>query len=525
MARSPTQIRHLHLILGDQLDRDSPLFANFDPKRDALWMAEVAHEAEHVWCHQLRIAFFFSAMRHFRDELQSKGYRVFYTELPVRPSDDRGAQFGEILTKDLRRLQPERVQVVKPGDYRVEEELRTAAGGEDIELDILEDSHFFDTLEGFRSWAGGRKSLVLETYYRHLRKRHGILLGADGNPEGGEWNYDSDNRETFGKDGPKESIKAPRRFSPDSLTREVLDLVKHRFADHPGTVEHFHLPVTRADALAWLREFIALRLPLFGTYQDAMWTGEAFLFHSRLSCLLNTKLLNPRECVEKAVEAYSEGKAPINSVEGFVRQLLGWREFIRGVYWTQMPGYLDLNHLEAHAELPPFYWDGQTDMACIRDSMDNVLQHGYAHHIQRLMVLGLFAQIYGVHPRSFHDWHMAMYLDAVDWVSAPNTIGMSQFADGGIVGTKPYCASGNYINRMSNYCRNCRFDPGKAAGEDACPFTTFYWEFLGRNYDEMKENRRMVFQVKNYERKSAQDRRAITQRAEELRRSWENAKR
>ena len=514
------RIRHLHLALGDQLDHQSILFDEFDPKRDGVWMAEVAQETEHVPCHQLRIAFFFSAMRHFRDELTDKGVRVLYTELADQPSNDRGRGFGEVLHKDVLRLRPEKLIVVQPGDFRVEKELKQAAGELGINLEIREDTHFFDTIIGFKHWAEGRKTLVLETYYRHLRKKHGILLDKDGSPTGGEWNFDKENRETFGKSGPPNTLEAPRRFLPDRTTQKVLELVKRRFNRHPGTLDHFDLPVTRTDSLAWLDEFVERRLAHFGGYQDAMWTGEAFLYHSRLSCLLNVKLLCPRECIEKAVAAFRSGAAPINSVEGFVRQVLGWREFTRGIYWLHMPGYLEKNHFRVDAELPSFFWDGNTEMACIRDAMQNVLQHGYAHHIQRLMVLGLFAQIYGVNPRTFHNWHMAMYLDAIDWVSAPNTIGMSQFGDGGIVGTKPYCASGNYINRMSNYCRNCRFDPKEGAGENACPFTTFYWEFLGRTYDQISDNRRMVFQVRNYERKSKADLDAVAKRAAALRSAW-----
>ena len=520
MSRSKTKIRHLHLVLGDQLDRASSVFKDFDANEDAVWMAEVAEEATHVWCHKLRIAFFFSAMRHFRDELEGRGLRVSYNELTCRPSDDRGRNLAEILKKDFHNLRPDKLIVVQPGDHRIQDMLETTAESLGVELEIREDTHFFDTIGGFEEWAEGRKSLVLETYYRRMRKRHAVLLNKDGSPTGGEWNFDNENRETFGKSGPPDGIKAPRRFSPDQITQEVINLVEKRFGDHPGTLEHFDLPVTRADALKWLREFIDRRLPDFGKYQDAMWTGEQFLYHSRLSCLLNVKLLNPRECVERAVEAHQEKKAPINSVEGFVRQLLGWREFTRGVYWLEMPGYLEKNYFETGADLPSFYWDGETDMECMRDSMQNVLEHGYAHHIQRLMVLGLFAQLYGADPRKFHDWHMAMYLDAIDWVSAPNTIGMSQFADGGIVGTKPYCASGNYIHKMSNYCRNCRYNPKESTGDDACPVTTFYWDFLGRNYDKIKGNRRMLFQVKNFERKNSCELSAISRRADELRNAF-----
>ena len=292
-------------------------------------------------------------------------------------------------------------------------------------------------------------------------------------------------------------------------------MVEARFPDHPGTAEHFDLPVTRSQALAYLREFIEERLPTFGRHQDAMWQGGDFHSHSRLSNAINLKLLSPREVVDRAVEAYESGHAPLNSVEGFVRQVLGWREYIRGVYYVKGPEYLDSNVLDCDLEMPQFFWDGETDMACVGDAMRIVLNYGYAHHIQRLMVLGLFAQLAGVVPRAFHDWHMAMYCDAIDWVSAPNTIGMSQWGDGGVVGSKPYCASGNYINKMSNHCGHCRYKPKAAVGEDACPFTTLYWDFLHRNRKKFSGNHRMGMQLRNLDRKKDLD--AILKQAGELR--------
>ncbi|MCG8511870.1 MAG: cryptochrome/photolyase family protein, partial [Rhodospirillales bacterium] len=386
-----------------------------------------------------------------------------------------GKTFAAILSADVKRLRPHRLIVLEPGDWRVHEMLQNAADHLNTELEVREDRHFHCSTELFEQWAGEKKELVLEPFYRWMRKREKVLLTREGKPVGGEWNFDKDNRETFGKDGPP-LHKQPRQFRPDDTTKRVMQLVKARFGDHPGTLEHFDLPVTRKQALAFLRDFIEHRLPLFGMYEDALWTDAHFLFHSRLSAMLNVHLLNPRECVEKAIEAYEAGQAPINSVEGFVRQLLGWREFIRGIYWKHMPDYIEHNALQCKdRDVPSFFWDGQTDMNCVKHCMENVIQHGYAHHIQRLMVLGLFAQLLGVHPRRFHDWHMAMYVDAIDWVSLPNTLGMSQFGDGGIVGTKPYCATGNYINKMSNYCKACKYNYKHATGKDACPFTTLYW--------------------------------------------------
>ncbi len=492
-------MRNLVLVLGDQLDHASAAHDNFDADDDVVWMAEVDTETTHVWCHKLRIAVFLSAMRHFRDELRKKGREVEYHELQRQPSRDRGRTFAEVLEKDVKRLKPKRLVVVQPGDLRVQTQLQQCAAELGIELEIRLDRHFFCTPDEFAEYADDRKTLLLEYFYRDLRKKHNILMDDDREPEGGQWNFDHDNRKSFGRSGP-ETLPKPKNFRPDAITKEVIELVQHRFKEHPGSVDHFTLPVTRRQAKSFLNHFIDNMLPDFGKWEDAMWTDEAFLYHSRLSAPLNMKLLNPRECVDAAVEAYHVGNAPLNSVEGFVRQILGWREFIRGVYWLKMPEYLELNHFDHQRDLPSFFWDGETEMNCVKQSMQHVLDHGYSHHIHRLMVLGNFAQLWGVHPRLFHEWHMAMYVDAIDWVSLPNTLGMSQFGDGGIVGTKPYCSSGNYINKMSNFCKSCRFDYKKRVGDDACPFTTLYWEFLDRHFDLLKDNQRMKFPIKNLEK-------------------------
>jgi deoxyribodipyrimidine photolyase-related protein len=343
-------------------------------------------------------------------------------------------------------------------------------------------------------------------------------MEGPGEPAGGSWNYDGDNRESFGADGPGE-VPAPPWFPPDEITREVLELVDSRWGEHPGTLEGFGEPVTPEQAREALTAFVRDRLPRFGRHQDALWEGEPFLYHSRLSAALNLKLLDPRDCIEAAEVAWRAGEAPLNAVEGFVRQILGWREYVRGIYWHFMPEYASMNALDCaeDVDVPTFYWSGVTRMACVADALRNVLDHGYAHHIQRLMVLGLFAQLVGVHPYRFHEWHMALYLDAVDWVSLPNTLGMSQYGDGGLVGTKPYCASGRYIQRMGNHCAGCRYDPAAAVGEEACPFTTLYWDFLARHRDRLEDNRRMNFQLANLDRKDPDELSAIRERARALR--------
>jgi deoxyribodipyrimidine photolyase-related protein len=514
-------MRNLILVLGDQLDPESSAFDGADPQHDSVWMAEVNEENTYVPAHKQRILFFLSGMRHFRQELERAGWTVHYHSLTPRKSDDRGQTHADILERDLQRFQPEKLILTEPGDYRILQQFREFAKRAGTELEIREDRHYYCSIEEFRDYADGRKSLMLEYFYRELRKRHQILMETDKEPVGGQWNYDRDNREPFSESGPPDDVRT-MRFQWDDVTQDVAKLIETRFGDHPGQLESFQLPVTRGDARRMLSHFIKRVLPLFGTYEDAMWLEEPFLYHSRLSALLNVKLLSSCECVNAAVEAYESGNAPLHSVEGFVRQILGWREFIRGVYWLKMPEYAELNHLEQSEELPSFYWDGETDMECMKQSLQHVLNHGYAHHIQRLMVLGNFALMYGVHPRTFHDWHMAMYIDAVDWVSLPNTLGMSQFGDGGIVGTKPYCSTGNYINKMSNFCQGCRYDYRQRTGADACPFTILYWEFLDRHYARLKDNRRMTFAVKNVEnlRKQKDELAAIKRRARRLRKSY-----
>lgn len=493
-------LRNLVLILGDQLDDDLSALDNFDPAQDAVWMAENKREATHVWSHKKRLVLFFSAMRHFRKALESRGYSVHYHALQADAQHDSGQTFADILSATINAKRPKRIVMTECGDARVQSMLASCATEHDLALQIRPDRHFYCDLDTFEAWADGRKSLVLEDFYREMRRQHNVLINSEGKPTGQAWNFDKDNRESFGKDGPA-NLPDLLAYEPDEITQTVIAMVSSRFDDHPGALDAFDLPVTRQDALAALDDFITNRLADFGPYQDALWTGMQFAYHSRLSAALNLHLISPRECVDAAVGAYKADKAPINSVEGFVRQILGWREFIRGIYWREMPGYLERNALGAELPVPAAFWDGKTDMACISDAMTNVIDNGYAHHIQRLMVLGLFSLVAGVHPRTFHEWHMAMYLDAIDWVSLPNALGMSQFGDGGLLGTKPYCASGNYINKMSNYCKNCRFDYKKASGDNACPVTTLYWDFLDRHADLFEGNRRMVFQLKNLEKK------------------------
>jgi len=385
-----------------------------------------------------------------------------------------------------------------PGDWRVLQSLRAAAIATNRTLEVRDDTHFFSTVRDFAAHAKGRKQLRLEYFYRELRKKNGILM-AGKDPVGGQWNFDADNRGSFGKTGPSD-VPPPKRFAPDAITQSVIDLVNTQLPDNPGHLDSFGWPVTRAQGLEVLDAFITHRLPLFGRYQDAMWSGEVWLYHSHISSALNLKLINPREVVAAAEKAYHDGHAPLEAVEGFIRQVLGWREYVRGIYWTQMPDYAERNALNAQQPLPAFFWSGDTDMACLKDAISQTLAHGYAHHIQRLMVTGLYTLMYGVMPRAVHEWYLGVYVDAIEWVELPNTIGMSQFADGGVMASKPYVASGKYIDRMSNYCKDCRYNPAESVGETACPFTTLYWDFLNTHADTLAKNPRMLMQLKNLNR-------------------------
>lgn len=504
--------RHLVLVLGDQLNAGSAAFDDFDRELDVVWMAEVPEEAEHVWTTKPHIAIFLSSMRHFRDQLRADGVRIDYREMA--DPDNRGA-LGAELSRAVTAWRPERLIVVQPGEWRVKQQLCDAADRANVPLEIRSDRHFLCPPRVFEEHAAGRKRLLMEHFYREMRRRTGVLMD-DAGPVGEKWNYDDQNRESFGKEGPGD-VPAPVRFEPDGVTRQVLDLVADRFRDHPGSLEHFDWPVTPEQAQEALADFVTHRLPHFGAHQDAMWTSEPYLYHSRLSSALNLKLLDPREALEAAEQAYLGGGAPINAVEGFIRQILGWREYVRGIYWRHMPGYGDRNALGADAPLPAFYWTGETEMACLCHCIEQTLEYGYAHHIQRLMVTGLFALLLGVEPQQVHAWYLAVYVDAVEWVELPNTLGMSQFADGGLMASKPYCASGNYINRMSNYCGDCRYSPSERLGEEACPFTTFYWDFLMRHEDHLGENPRMGLQLHNLGKIDRGERQAIRRRATEIR--------
>jgi len=505
-------MRNLLIVLGDQLDPASPIFDGAHAALDAIWMAEVVGESTNVWSSKPRTALFLSAMRHYRDAMRAQGWTVHYAELC--DEENTGLLDGE-LARAVNGLSPQALVVVEPGEHRVRTMLEKAAAKLALPLEVRTDRHFLSTVTEFREHAAGRKQLRMEYFYREMRKKHGVLLEPDGSPVGDAWNFDAENRSSFGKEGPG-LVPPPMRFAPDALTREVIAVVNDVFKDHPGELEHFDWPVTPAESRAALDDFIANRLADFGRWQDAMWTGEAWLYHSRLAAAMNLHLLDPRDVISAAERAYHEHRAPLESVEGFIRQILGWREYVRGVYWLQMPEYLERNAMQEYESLPWFYWTGETEMACLRDAIGQTLKYGYAHHIQRLMVTGLYSLLLGVEPQQVHAWYLAVYVDAVEWVELPNTLGMSQYGDGGVMASKPYVATGKYIQRMSDHCRGCRFNPAEATGEDACPFTTLYWDYLLRHEPQLRGNQRMTMQLKNLSRLDAARRAEIRARASEI---------
>jgi len=503
------ETRNLVLVLGDQLDEQSSALTDFDPQSDRIWMAEVDAESTHVPSSKQRTTLFLSAMRHFAERLRDKGWPVVYRLLD---DEQNVGSLAEELALAIRQYRPSQLVMTAPGDWRVWQQLRATAAQHGVPFDIRDDDHFYCTVREFKAHTEGKKQIRLEYFYRELRRKHQILM--DGKlPIGGQWNFDADNRGSFGKAGPG-ALPAPTRFEPNATTLAVMALVNQRFAQHPGSLEHFGWPVTRDQALQVLADFVQYRLPHFGQYQDAMWEGEVWLYHSHVSSSLNLKLLRPREVIAAAETAYHQGLAPLPAVEGFVRQVLGWREYVRGIYWTEMPGYLEQNAMQAQADLPGFFWTADTDMACLRDAIGQTLKQGYAHHIQRLMVTGLYALLFGVHPKQVHEWYLSVYVDAVEWVELPNTLGMSQFADGGLMASKPYVASGKYIDRMSNHCKGCRYNPAVATGATACPFTTLYWDYLSQHADTLAKNPRMLMQLKNLNRLSASQRADIAQQAQ-----------
>jgi deoxyribodipyrimidine photolyase-related protein len=505
-------MRRLLFFFRDQLNRAASLIEDADPEQDGCVLTE--HTAPDTTEHVQKRVYVVAAQRSFQDDLCERGFSVFderCTETPPTPGPLARLQ------RAIDAHQPASVHITDPASIdqkRGAERICEQAG---VPLTWHADTHFLCDHDTFADWVEGRKSPTLEYFYREQRRAYDCLLTDNGDPVGGDWNYDTDNRESFGADGPG-LLPDPPSYFDDPYVQEAAADVKQAYPDAPGRLtEPFPWPVTPEQAQEALDRFIKERLPTFGTHQDAMWTDRPWLSHSQLSPALNLKLLDPHDAVAAAEAAYRSDQAPLNAVEGFIRQVLGWREFIRGLYWHRADDWSAMNELDATEPLPAFYWTGETHMACLHDALTQVVDHAYGHHIQRLMITGLFGLLYGIDPQELNDWHEAFYIDAWPWASVPNMLGMSQYADGGYVGTKPYTASGKYVSRMSNYCAGCRYDPAESTGDNACPFTTLYWNFLDRHQDTLSGNRRMNFQLANLRRKEDAERSAIAERASQLR--------
>lgn len=471
-------------VLGDQLTRDLASIRGRTKDDTVILMMEVWDEATYVRHHKQKIALIFSAMRHFAAELRDAGWQVDYVQLD--DEDNSGSFTGEV-ARAVERHDPRAIHVVEAGEWRVQQAIEEWPDKFDCEVEILPDDRFIATIAEFREWAEGRDTFRMEFFYREMRRKTGLLMDGD-KPEGGEWNLDKQNRES-----PDDDMDPPERakFEPDDITCEVIALVEDQFGDHFGSLDTFNWPVTRDEAEEAADRFFAERIEKFGPYQDAMVYGQDDLYHSMLSTSINLGLLDPLDLCQRAEKAYRDGNAPLNSVEGFIRQLIGWREYVRGFYWYFMPGLESDNKLNAQRGLPEFYWTGETDMRCMADCIRSTRENAHAHHIQRLMVLGNFALLAGINPREVQDWYLVVYADAYEWVELPNVAAMILYADGGKLASKPYAASGNYINKMSDYCRECRYSPNKKTGEDACPFNPLYWHFMDRHRDRLEQNHRI----------------------------------
>ena len=499
----------LRLILGDQLNEQISSLSDCDKQNDVVLIAEVREEATYVKHHKKKIVLLFSAMRHFANQLRDANFNVAYRYYD--DEDNQGSLLNEVKLA-LQRHNLQHVVVTFPGEYRLLKSMQQWEQVLGVSVEIRPDDRFISTPEQFSKWADGRKQWRMEYFYRDMRRQTGLLMEGD-QPIGGKWNFDHDNRKSMPSD-----VQPPKPYTvePDETTQAVMKLVENTFPDHMGSATDFSYAVTRSQALEVAKQFIDQRLPNFGDYQDAMREGDVWLFHSHLSFYLNSGLLLPLEVMQMAEQAYFDNAAPLNAVEGFIRQILGWREYVRGFYWHCMPTLQHDNYFEHTRALPEFFWTAHTNMNCMRQCISDTKQHAYAHHIQRLMVIGNFSLLAGLDPVAVNEWYLLVYADAYEWVEMPNVSGMILFADGGKLASKPYVASGQYINRMSDYCKNCGYSVSKKTGPKACPFNYLYWDFLIKHQDKLAKNPRMALIYKSLGRMSEDNIAAMQEQAQAL---------
>jgi deoxyribodipyrimidine photolyase-related protein len=495
----------LILLLGDQLALAHGAMRNARPGVDSILMAEVRDEASYVRHNRHKIALIFSAMRHCRDELRSRGFNVIYYSY-----EDGKASLCEALQAGLQRCQAASVVCCEPGEFRLLEELRQWELS--VPLEIIPDDRFLASHADFSEWKRDRKQLRMEYFYRQMRRKYAVLLDADGAPEGGQWNYDASNRQGWRA---KDEVPARPEVAVDEITGAVLEMVNREFPDHPGDLDRFYLGVTVAQAQEHLEWFLQNALPHFGKYQDALAEESPWLFHALVSMYLNIGLLDPLTVCRQVEQAWRDGRCEIAAAEGFIRQVLGWREYVRGIYWSTMPEYAQRNELLAERPLPEWFWTGATDMRCLHLALEQTLELGYAHHIQRLMVIGNFALLAGLDVEEVCAWYLAVYVDAFEWVELPNTLGMALHADGGLMASKPYAASGKYIQRQGNHCKQCKYSPAKTTGQGACPYNALYWHFIDRHLERFRGNPRMNLVVANWQRRDQAEKTAIIEWADQ----------
>ena len=498
----------LILVLADQLTPTQPALQRAQPGVDTILLAEVAEEASYVRHNRHKIAFLFSAMRHFAKTLRSAGHRVEYIRI-----DDGVDSLLEATAATITKYGLKQVLVCEPGEYRLLDAMQyhwSKTLG--VPVTVLEDDRFLASHADFAAWAKGKKQLRMEFFYRQMRERYQLLID-DGAPAGGKWNYDSENRVGWRNQKP-----IPPRSQPayDPITQEVIATVEARFPDNPGDLSQFRLAVTADAAKAEFDWFVTHALADFGTYQDALVEESPWVFHSLISMYINAGLLEPLEVCERVEKAWRNGECSLSAAEGFIRQVLGWREYIRGIYWLLMPEYKTRNSLDAKRELPSWFWDSNTDMRCLSRAIKQSLDHGYAHHIQRLMVIGNFALLAGLDVEQVCDWYLAVYVDAYEWVELPNTLGMALYGDNAVIASKPYAASGKYIQKQGNHCKQCRYKPALTTGPEACPFNSLYWHFIDRHLDTFGRNPRMGLVVGNWRKRDPDEREAILKWADQV---------
>jgi len=496
-------VKKLVVILGDQLSHNLAALKQADKANDLIVMAEVSDETGYVPHHPKKIVLILAAMRKFATQLRQEGWHVAYTQL--EDAQNSGSLSGEVL-RQAALAGTDQVVVTEPAEWRVIQAFEALP----LHVTLLQDDRFIASHAEFDRWAEGRKALRMEYFYRDMRRKTGFLM-EEGLPAGGKWNFDHDNRKAAPKDI---TYAGPKKFEPDALTQQVIDLVDRRFSDHFGTTEGFWFATDRSQALQALDRFIHDALVSFGDYQDAMLNDNKFLYHAFLSPYLNIGLLSPIEVCQAAEAAWQAGLAPLNAVEGFIRQIIGWREYMRGIYFHEGPDYTTRNALNHSHPLPKFYWDGATKMNCLSKAVAQTHSEGYAHHIQRLMVTGNFAMLAGIDPDQVDQWYLGIYIDAIEWVELPNTRGMSQFADGGLIATKPYAASGSYINKMSDYCSQCSYKVKERDTESACPFNSLYWKFMTANKALLRNNPRTAMAYRSWDKMQPEIKASILKRGQ-----------